>query len=361
MEGRREYFPTTLSSRGFSSPFATSQTVEETATAVTETVMEMETTQTQFTVTESTPLITTSKIEVSETETIEDIISEQHTEGKIITEKNDPFFDENWDEIDATTDMTSYDRITESDIPRCDELSDIEIEFGEECREVIETIEAGTRDLVLEKFLSQLWISLNGSDVNRNGLPFGLKVDPLDISNLLPGGSLHVDEEGSYYAADLWMWNITMTGLTQAYLNEIRITRNEDLSKLNVEAEFRLDSLSAVGLYNVTGWLGWSAMTLDSGGDQPWQAKLVNCSLVVKIVVDAEADCDEEGDAKITELDIPLVYETIVFNMEKLDKSFDTVIQGILVMVIKAQNMVAVSALRSLISSSISTLMCPEE
>ena len=102
-------------------------------------------------------------------------------------------------------------------------------------------------------------------------------------------------------------------------------------------------------------------MTLDSGGDQPWQAKLVNCSLVVKIVVDAEADCDEEGDAKITELDIPLVYETIVFNMEKLDKSFDTVIQGILVMVIKAQNIAAVSALRSLISSSISTLMCPEE
>ena len=130
---------------------------------------------------------------------------------------------------------------------------------------------------------------------------------------------------------------------------------------MNIEAEFRLDSLSAEGLYNVTGWLGWSVMTLDSGGDQPWQAMMVNCSLVVGIVVDAEADCDEEGNAKITELDIPLVYDTIVFNMENLDKSFDTVIQGILVMVIKAQNIVAVSALKSLISSSISTLMCTED
>ena len=44
-------------------------------------------------------------------ETNEDIISEKHNEGEIITEKNDPFFDENWDEIDATTDMTSYGRV----------------------------------------------------------------------------------------------------------------------------------------------------------------------------------------------------------------------------------------------------------
>ena len=50
----------------------------------------------------------------------------------------------------------------------------------------------------------------------------GLKVDPLDISSLLPGGLLHVDEEGSYYAADLWLWNISMTGLAMSELREVR-------------------------------------------------------------------------------------------------------------------------------------------
>ena len=57
--------------------------------------------------------------------------------------------------------------------------------------------------------------------MNSLSLPSGFKIDPLDISSLLPAGLVHVDEEGSYYAADLWMWNITLTGLTQAYLNEV--------------------------------------------------------------------------------------------------------------------------------------------
>ena len=102
-------------------------------------------------------------------------------------------------------------------------------------------------------------------------------------------------------------------------------------------------------------------MPVDSGGDQLWQAMMVNSSLVPRIVMDAEADCDQEGNAKITELSIPLVYDTIEFNMENLDKSFDTVIQGILVMVIEAQNIIAVAALRRLITNSISSLMCPLE
>ena len=49
--------------------------------------------------------------------------------------------------------------VTETDIPACDQLSEMEIELGEECREDVDTIEEGTRDLVLEKFLSKLWTS----------------------------------------------------------------------------------------------------------------------------------------------------------------------------------------------------------
>ena len=54
--------------------------------------------------------------------------------------------------------------VTESDIPYCHQLSEMEIEFGEECKEATaDTMEEGTRDLVLEKFLSQIWISVNVS------------------------------------------------------------------------------------------------------------------------------------------------------------------------------------------------------
>ena len=99
-------------------------------------------------------------------------------------------------------------------------------------------------------------------------------------------------------------------------------------------------------------------MTLDSGGDQAWQARLVNCSLVVKVVMDSEAECDLDNNAKITALDIPLLYETIEFDFNNLDESFDTVIQGILVMMVKNQNRLVVETIKNLIRKSVSSLMC---
>ena len=62
---------------------------------------------------------------------------------------------------------------------------------------------------------------LQQSEEDRIQVPLGLQVDPLNISAFIPNGLLHVDKTGSYYAADLWMWNITLHGLTQAYLQEV--------------------------------------------------------------------------------------------------------------------------------------------
>ena len=53
--------------------------------------------------------------------------------------------------------------IDRSDLPLCSELSEIEIEFGEECFEPMADINDWTRDLVIEKFVSQIWISTNVS------------------------------------------------------------------------------------------------------------------------------------------------------------------------------------------------------
>jgi hypothetical protein len=40
-------------------------------------------------------------------------------------------------------------------------------------------------------------------------------------------------------------------------------------------------------------------------------------------------------------------------------QAFDTVIQGALVLVIETQNMLAVSALRTLLSNTVGSLVCP--
>ena len=50
----------------------------------------------------------------------------------------------------------------ERDIPLCSELSEIEIELGEECEDEPSLQNAdGQRDIVLEKLFSQIWLSMS--------------------------------------------------------------------------------------------------------------------------------------------------------------------------------------------------------
>ena len=97
------------------------------------------------------------------------------------------------------------------------------------------------------------------------------------MSQVLPGGgALHVDRETSFFAADLWMWGVTVRGLSQGYLSDIVITRcpcidhlptfhmspvtchlvalqcspdtsstrNQDLTQMNIAVEFTIDEVS---------------------------------------------------------------------------------------------------------------------
>ena len=80
--------------------------------------------------------------------------------------------------------------------------------------------------------------------------------------------------------------------------------------------------------------------------------------LLSQITIDTDAECDSAGEAKITELNIPLLYDPLTFDMNELDDAFDTVIQGILIILIETQNMLAVAALRALIAQSVGSLMC---
>ena len=77
------------------------------------------------------------------------------------------------------------------------------------------------------------------------------------------------------------------------------------------------------GTYNATGHLGtmWLQLPMDSEGDRPFEAKLLNSVLVPQITIDAEASCDPEKNARITDFNIPLLYDGIYSNFENLDTS----------------------------------------
>jgi hypothetical protein len=199
----------------------------------------------------------------------------------------------------------------------------------------------------------------------------------MNISKVLPGGSIHVDRAGGYYKVDLWMKNIVMHGLSRMHLQQVttfsffsllkllflqvQILRSSNLKEMEIGLKFGLGNLMVNGTYNMTGYLGtmWLQLPMDSQGDQLFQATLVNATLVPQINIDAEAACDPENNVRITEFNIPLLYNSVASNFENLDTAFETIIQGIVIFILESQNVVLESTLRSFLSNTISNIMCP--
>ena len=130
---------------------------------------------------------------------------------------------------------------------------------------------------------------------------------------------------------------------------------------MEIGVKFGLGDLMVNGTYNTTGHLGteWLQLPMDSEGDQLFQLTLVNVTLMPQINIDAEAACDPEKNVRITEFNIPLLYDSVASDFDNLDTAFETIIQGIVIFILESQNVVLESTLRSLLSNTISNIMCP--
>ena len=102
--------------------------------------------------------------------------------------------------------------------------------------------------------------------------------------------------------------------------------------------------------------LGW--WPVDSDGERSFSAEMYNATLVPKIRVDTRAGCDEDGNAIITDLKIPLKYDEVSFHMDNLGEFYNSVVNGIGVFLISSQNQLAVETLKGLIARNIASFAC---
>ena len=102
--------------------------------------------------------------------------------------------------------------------------------------------------------------------------------------------------------------------------------------------------------------LGW--WPVDSDGERSFSAEMYNATLVPKIRVDTRAGCDEDGNAIITDLKIPLEYDEVSFHMDNLGEFYNSVVNGIGVFLISSQNQLAVESLKGLIARNIASFAC---
>jgi len=155
--------------------------------------------------------------------------------------------------------------------------------------------------------------------------------------------------------------NISLHGLSQIYLDQVKILRSANLTEMEISAEYMLGDLVMKGMYNATGHLGtmWLQIPFDSDGDKPFNITVNSARLVPRITIDARAACDPEQNLRITEFTLPLLYDSVDSEFDNLDSAFETIFQGIVIFILESQNIVFINAMRNFLSSALGNIMCP--
>ena len=77
-------------------------------------------------------------------------------------------------------------------------------------------------------------------------------LDPLDVSSLLPVPALHVQRSEPLYSVDAWLFNISLHGLSNVYLDRVSVTRNSNLSTVNILTQTRLDMAAFQAVWSIS-------------------------------------------------------------------------------------------------------------
>ena len=145
-------------------------------------------------------------------------------------------------------------------------------------------------------------------------------------------------------------------------LFQVDIRRNRGLSKLKLHSIFSLDLLRASGTFHVTGWVGWAgypSVNINSDGEKLFEAKLVNATLEPVIEIDIDRLCDEDGNALVTAMSVPLVYDDITFDTGGVNYFVNDAFVGALTFLFEKTNLEATASVRKVVQSYVNRWLCP--
>jgi len=222
-------------------------------------------------------------------------------------------------------------------------------------------------DRIFERLISQIWqnyqVKLNG-----NGQLYGETIDPLDVSSQLPKfNPMHIKRKGTGYSLDAKMGDIKMYGLGQIHLMESTVTRNENLTDMNVTVTIGFPKLVLNGSYAIKGKMGYF-IPLNYNG--PFAVTIVNASVTHHMELKlADKDSNDlsscqkssRGNVLITNIKMPLRYADIKFKFANLGKVTSFVVKvmtKIWLYFNRSNEKMIVGKIREVIKKEVSSLMC---
>ena len=81
-----------------------------------------------------------------------------------------------------------------------------------------------------------------------------------------------------------------MFGLSGINLDDVEVTRSENLNDFHIRVVFGFDHLEVNGTYAMKGFVGW--WTLDSKGEQPFSIKMINATIAYEMKIETVSPDD---------------------------------------------------------------------
>jgi len=217
------------------------------------------------------------------------------------------------------------------------------------------------RDQVWEGMVQTAWLDYI-TRLNKEKELYGLKIEPFQLSNVMED-ELYISQTMLGYQVELWMWNVTLHGLSGLNLKKLSLERNTGLTDIFTSALLDVPHLALTGMYRMqgtsadTGALSWVLSDISSEGDRPLAINMTGVRIAAELEVALVTGCGQEG-AVVTELGFPLSYRDINFKFENIGTILGTAVDVIGGLLIERERKNLVKLLKDGIAYEVKSLIC---
>jgi len=215
------------------------------------------------------------------------------------------------------------------------------------------------RDVVWEQMVQTAWLDYI-TRLNKEKSLYGLEIEPLQLSHVLED-ELYISQTMLGYQVELWMWNLTLHGLSGLSLRKLSLERNYGLTDIFTYALLDVEHLSLTGMYRMQGTsagaLSWVLSDISSEGARPLSINMTGVRISAELEVGLVRGCGQEG-AVVTHLKFPLGYRDINFEFENIGTVLGTAVDVIGGIVIERERKNLVKLLKQGIAAEVQSLIC---
>jgi len=219
-----------------------------------------------------------------------------------------------------------------------------------------------TTDVVWEQMVGTAWLDYVHT-VNRDKQLYGMVVEPLRLNQIL-GEQIYVKQSALNYQVEMWLWDLSIHGLSGIVLKDLVLERGPELTDLKTVAVLTVDHLAVLGRYRMQGtassWTSWIASNISSEGNQSLSINMTSAEIRCELVLETVSGCDDPENLVVKSIEFPLDYGDIEFQFDNIGLVLSTVVDHLAKNIVENQKEVLVQLIRDGIKAEVRSLICEE-